>query len=60
MSTKTDKDKMSERVVVLFSENQLERIGAYVEAFEGWNISGTIRGSIMRDVRKWESGDEEE
>ena len=60
MSTKNDKEKMTERVVVLFSINQLERIEAYMEAFEGRNIGGTIRGSIMRDVRQFESGDKEE
>ena len=60
MSTKNDQDKMSVRVVVLFSEKQLERIGAYMEAFEGQNVSGTVRGSIMRDVRQWERGDKEE
>lgn len=60
MSTKNDKDKMDKRVVVLFSTNQLERIEAYMEAWEGQNISGTVRGSIMRDVRQWECGDEEE
>ncbi len=51
---------MTERVVVLFSVNQLERIEAYMEAFENRNIGGTIRGSVMRDVREYERGDKGE